>query len=443
MRESTLTSGLAGWPRRRLSICLYTPSVDPSGMGSHMLDLAAEFRSTADVSVLCWGTAGGRRVLDRARALGGATCALPPPRALAFGRTIVDFLAAHPADVFHIHVGSGRENFDGARAARRAGVRAVVQTQHQPWLLSPRKRAAFFRAITPVDRLIAVSEGVRLTHERIGVPAERLVTVPNGIVPRGPGPGRAAARAALGLRPDHLVVMNVGRLFVQKGQRYLVAAMPELAARFPDLAVVIVGGGYLGDDLARQAADLGVTDFLHLPGHRTDARMLLDAADVFVLPSRQEGMPLAALEAMDAVLPVVATDVIGTAEVVTSGVTGTLVPPEDPRALAEAVAELLADPALRQRYARAGRRRYLDLFTARRMAQDTLRVYEDVLTSPRTPGRSVCRRTGASAELSVRSLAVRSGEEPALLVREEEATFHEAVTGPCDRNRQLPRPLMR
>lgn len=409
--ESPLASGSTAWPRGRLSICLYTPSVDPCGMGAHMLDLAAEFRSESDVSVLCWGTASGRLVLDRAEALGVATCALPPPRDPVFGQAIVDFLTSHPADVFHIHVGSGRENFDGARAARRAGVPAVVQTQHQPWLLNPRKRTAFFRAITAVDRLIAVSEGVRVTHERIGVPAERLVTVPNGIVPRGAAPGRAAAREALGLRPDHMVVMNVGRLFVQKGQRHLVAAIPDLAARFPDLAVVIVGGGYLADDLARQAVELGVADFLHLPGHRNDARMLLDAADVFVLPSRQEGMPLAAIEAMDAGLPVVATDVIGSAEVVTSGVTGTLVSPEDPPALAEAVAELLADPALRQRYARAGRRRYVELFTARRMAQETLGVYEDVLTSCRAPIRSVRRRAKVSAEPSARSLAVRGGEE--------------------------------
>ena len=124
-----------------------------------------------------------------------AICALPHPRDAAFGQAIVDFLTTHPANLFHIHVGSGRENFDGARAARRAGVPAVVQTQHQPWLLRSRKMRPFFRAIAPVDRLIAVSEGVRLTHQRIGVPAARLVTVPNGIVPRGPGPGRPPAQS--------------------------------------------------------------------------------------------------------------------------------------------------------------------------------------------------------------------------------------------------------
>jgi glycosyltransferase involved in cell wall biosynthesis len=110
--------------------------------------------------------------------------------------------------------------------------------------------------------------------------------------------------------------------------------------------------------------------------------MLLDAADVFVLPSRQEGLPLAALEAMDAGLPVVGTEVIGTAEVVVDGETGTLVPPRA-AALGDALAELLADPQLRARYGEAGRRRYLAEFTAKRMAAETFAVYEDVLAHVR------------------------------------------------------------
>ncbi|GAB3347571.1 glycosyltransferase family 4 protein [Modestobacter lapidis] len=369
---------------RRPSVCLYTPSVDPSGMGSHMLDLAVEFLPGADVSVLCWGTASGRRVLDRAAAAGAVAHALPHPRDPAFVDSIVAFLADHPADVFHIHVGSGRENFDGARAARRAGVPAVVQTQHQPWLFrAPCKRAAFFRGIAAVDRLITVSWGEQRTYEGVGVPSSRIVTVQNGIVPRGPGPGRAAARAELGLGADQLVVMNVGRLVRQKGQDLLVEALPGLAARFPALAVVVIGGGSLRDRLARQAAELGVADHLHLTGHRTDARMLLDAADVFALPSRQEGLPLAALEAMDVGLPVVGTDVIGTAEVVVDGETGTLVRSGNAGALADALAGLLADSRLRMRYGGAGRRRYLAEFTAKRMAAETFAVYEDVLAGTR------------------------------------------------------------
>ncbi len=363
----------------RLSVCLYTPSVDPSGMGTHMLDLAAAYLPDVQVSVMCWPTTPGQRVLARAAALGATPLALPHPRSPSFADTVVHMLQEHTADVFHVHVGTGREDFDGARAARRAGVGAVVQTLHLPWLLADRgKRRPFFRAVREVDRLIAVSQAQRATYERIGVPPGQLTTVPNGISARRPGPGRRAAREALGLRPDQPVVMTIGRLTVMKGQRYLVESVPHLADRFPDLAVLVLGQGHLQAQLEEQAAALGVQDCVRLLGHRTDARMLLDAADVFVLPSRHEGMPLAAMEAMEAGLPVVATRVIGSEEVVADGESGLLVPPQDADALAEALATLLAHPELRARYGAAGRRRYLKQFTSERMAEQTVAVYEQV-----------------------------------------------------------------
>lgn len=372
--------GPAGGGERRRSIVLYTPSADPSGMGAHMLDLAAELVRDHDVVLMAWPTPGGTRVLEAADRLGARTLALPRPRDPAFGDTITAHLLEHPTDVFHLHVGTGREDFDGARAARRAGVPLVVQTQHLPWMMNdPRKKARLFRALRPVDVVITVSQAQRRTYERIGVPGPLMTTVPNGIRGRQGSPGRLAARAALGLHPDQPVVLTVGRLTVMKGQRYLVDAVPQLAARFPDVAVVLLGQGHLQDQLAAQAAALGVTDLVHLAGHCSDARMLLDAADVFVLPSRHEGMPLAALEAMDAGLPVVATDVIGTSEVVDDGRTGLLVPPKDPAALATALGTLLADPDLRRRFGEAGRRRYVEHFTSARMAAQTVAVYERAL----------------------------------------------------------------
>lgn len=370
---------------RRLSVGLYTPSVDPSGMGGHMVDLAAEYAPDVDVTVMAWATPAGCRVLDQAAAVGATPFPLPHPRDPAFADTVVQRLRDVPVDVFHAHVGTGRENFDGARAARRAGVPVVVQTVHLPWQMgSPKHRVPFFAAIEPVDRVIAVSELQRATYERIGVPAELLRTVPNGIRPRGPGPGRAAARRALGLDDGQPVVLAVGRFLAQKGHRYLVAAVPELLRRFPDVAVVLVGDGVLREQLVRQVTELGVADHVHLTGFRSDARMLLDAADVFALPSRQEAMPLAALEAMEAGRPVVATRVSGSAEVVVDGETGLLVPPGDSAALAHALGELLADPERGRRYGTAGRERFLAHYTSTRMAQQTLDVYEELLTGTRT-----------------------------------------------------------
>ena len=374
-RAPSARSSAAGRP-----VCLYTPSADPSGMGAHMVDLAAEYAPDRDVSLLAWDTAPGRSLLSRAEAVGARPVALPHPRSAGFADAITAHLRAHPAEVFHVHVGTGREDFDGARAARAAGVPAVLQTQHYPWLMgSPKHLVPFFHALEPVDHVLTVSQGQRRTYEQVGVPSALMTTVPNGIRSRTVSLGRDAARAALGLDPDQPVVLTVGRLNVMKGHTHLLDAVPGLLRRCPDLAVVVIGSGHLEEQLRAQAAALGVTDAVRLVGHRSDARGLLDAADVFVLPSRMEGMPLALLEAMDAGLPVVATRVIGSEEVVDEGRTGLLVRPRDAAALEGALGRLLDDPALRASFGRAGRRRFEERFTSARMAAQTLAVYEQVL----------------------------------------------------------------
>lgn len=361
------------------SVCHYTPSTDPSGMGMHILDLVATGVEDGDVTVMGRDVVGGLRLLDHARALGATTLTLPSPRHPGFGELLITFLRKRRPDVFHCHVGIGWEDWGGLEAARLAGVPVVVQTQHLPFLLShPRKRQGLLRSLAAADRIIAVSDGVRRTYEVVGVPTRCLVTIANGVRARRFYLGRDAARAALALNPDQPVVMTVGRLTHIKAQDLLVEATLGLA-RFADVAVVIVGEGPWYSRLKAQATTLGVDGSVHLIGHRPDARALLDAADVFVLPSRCEGMPLAAIEAMEAGLPVVATQVIGTDEVVVDGVTGTLVPSGDPRALGQAIGDLLADPARRLAYGAAGRRRYLKCFTAERMVDRTRAVYDALL----------------------------------------------------------------
>jgi len=364
------------------SVHLYTPSADPSGMGAHMRTLAEEYAGQGRrVTLMYWANAKAERLFAPAEARGVRLARLPHPRDPQFGAHVVDDLRRHPSDVFHLHVGTGRENFDGARSAASAATDpAIVQTQHLPWLIhNRRKRIGAHLALEPVDLVICVSHRQRATYEKMGVAAHRMTTVPNGVAPRTSSPGRAAARRALGLTADQPVVMTVGRLTVMKGQRHLLEAVPLLLQRLPDAVVVLVGEGHLRRALTEQAERLGVAHAVRFAGHRADARGLLDAADVFCLPSLQEGMPLAALEAMDAGLPVVGTRVIGTSEVVDDGVTGLLVPPARPAALAAALLQVLGDPVLRAAMATAGRHRYEGWFTADRMARRTAAVYDDVL----------------------------------------------------------------
>lgn len=363
------------------SVCLYTCSADASGMGVHMVALARHMvEAGVRVSVAYWPAPATERLVSQAERFGAATARTPHPRDRAYGRELAGYLRETRPDVVHVHVGTGRENFGGVRAARAAGVPAVVETLHLPWMLRSRaKRQAFLDSLEGIHQLIVVSQAQGRTYERIGVPSSSLVTVPNGVVPGSRVVGRGAARERLGIRPDEPVLMTVGRLAVQKGHRYLVDALPPLVDRWPNLVAVVVGDGHLREQLEAQADALGVRRSLRLIGHRTDARELLNAADVFVLPSRHEGMPMAVLEAMDARLPVVATRVTGTDEVVEDGVTGRLVPPEDSPALASVLAELLADEGQRSRLAAAGWRLFHDRFTAARMTAETLAVYDRTL----------------------------------------------------------------
>jgi glycosyltransferase involved in cell wall biosynthesis len=350
-------------------------------MGVHMLALGRHLREAGiAVTLAYWPADAAESLFGRAGALGLHPVRTPHPRDPAYARELRALLRDVQPQVLHVHVGTGREDFGGARAGRAAGVPAVVETLHLPWLLHARwKREAFLRSIAQVDRLILVSAAQQATYARIGVPPSAMTVVANGVVPRGPGPGRVAARHALGLDPGRPVIITVGRLAVQKGQRHLVAAMPTVLQQWPEAVAVIVGEGAEHDALRQQSERLGVAHAVRLLGQRADARALLDAADLFVLPSLEEGMPMALLEAMDARLPVVATRVIGTTEVVEDDVTGRLVPSRDPAALAQAITDLLADPALRQRLAEAGNALFRRRFTAARMTTETLAVYRETL----------------------------------------------------------------
>src|SRR4029453_11595231 len=152
----------------------------------------------------------------------------------------------------------------------------------------------------------------------------------------------AALRAELiAGRPDY-VILTPARLHPQKGHEYLLAA----AAQIPDATFVLAGDGPLRSELEVRARELGIAGRCLFLGERADVPDLLAAADLFVLPSLFEGLPVSILEAMAAGRPVVATAIGGTDEVVTTEQTGLLVPPRDPVAIAAAIRGLRAEPAL-------------------------------------------------------------------------------------------------
>jgi len=190
---------------------------------------------------------------------------------------------------------------------------------------------------------VACGPGVEAALEERGLPP--LATVPNAVAPAPP----PADRTELDVEPGERLVLAVGRLVEQKNHALAIRAITEV----PDAILAIAGDGALRDNLERLAQETGVADRVRFLGLRPDARALMGAADVVVMPSRWEGLPLSALEALASGTPLVATDVRGLRELVTDGENALLVP-EEPHALAAALRRVLDDPELAARLGAAG-----------------------------------------------------------------------------------------
>ncbi len=228
---------------------------------------------------------------------------------------------------------------------------------------------------------IAISHAVRDSMVARGESAPADVTViPNGI-PLPPAATRTAAekiREELGVPPDAVFIVCASRLEPEKDLITLLEAMPLLPAS-PPVKLAIAGAGAMEAELNGKVRDWELADCVSLLGFRRDVLSVIAAADIFVLPSKAEPFGLVLIEAMAQGKPVVATAAGGPLEIVVSGVTGILVPPNSPAALADALRALILDPAKRTEMGRQGRKRFSEYFTADRMSKQTITLYRRVL----------------------------------------------------------------
>ncbi|HVF13801.1 MAG TPA: glycosyltransferase, partial [Acidimicrobiales bacterium] len=231
------------------------------------------------------------------------------------------------------------------------------------------------------DALVAVSEEIRdqLLALGIGRP-DQFHVVPLGL-DLGPylaveRPG-GQFRASLRIRPETPLVGIVGRLVPIKDHETLLKAL----TRLPDVHLAVIGDGELRTALTHRVAGLGLADRVHFTGWCADMAAALSDLDAVVLSSRNEGTPLALIEASAAGRPVVATDVGGVRSVVEDQVTGLLTPPGDDHALASAVARVLADAPGRARMGLAGREHVRERFGHARMVTEVRCLYDDLLQS--------------------------------------------------------------
>ncbi|HKY54944.1 MAG TPA: glycosyltransferase family 4 protein [Anaerolineales bacterium] len=224
--------------------------------------------------------------------------------------------------------------------------------------------------------LIAVSDQTRKQAIEEGIWESRITVIPNAVKPLDTSlVNRTAARKDLGLNEDDIFLLSIGRLTYQKGHEFLIQAMSKVVSRFPNAKAGICGDGPLRPQLEAQIREARLSNHVKLLGAWEDISPLLASAEIFILPSRWEGLSRALMEAMAAGLPVIASKVDGIKDLITDGMNGLLVPSEDAEALAKSILQLIDNAEMRKRIAAAGQAHVLQVHSM----EDMCRKYYDLM----------------------------------------------------------------
>jgi glycosyltransferase involved in cell wall biosynthesis len=322
---------------------------------------------------------------ERLRQAGVKVHSLSPHKLLPFYIASIPWrLLADKPDILHCHLIPS--NIIAKPLGALLGVPVVINHDH-----TNDTRRSDGRLLLALDRfsnrfashIVAVSASCRdflITRESI--PANDVTLVPNAIDLRRFSPASARrdmARLELGLPASTRVVAGVGRLNPQKNFALFLDIAAQLAPRFPDLHFLLAGDGPEEKMLREKAAALGIADRVTFSGYVADTRLVYLAADVLLMPSRYEGLPMTLLEAMAMGLPVVASQLDGIAEVIGDGREGFLVPSDDASLFVERTAALLQDAELSSRIAQNARAKIEASFSVERMTSAVEEIYDRFL----------------------------------------------------------------
>ena len=291
-------------------------------------------------------------------------------------------LRKQPIDIVHTHLTEAC--WYGLPAAWLANVPVrVAHLQNCHWQFPLKLRILDRTTSIFANAAIACSEAVRDFYlTEFHYPAPKLHVVYNSVdFSRFENSSNrtTTARCILNLPRDALILVTVASLTEQKGHSYLLEAMSDVLEFCPQTLLLLVGDGYLRRTLEQFSQERGLYESVRFLGKRTDVPLILAAADLFVLPSLWEGLPLVLTEAGAAGLPVVATKVDGISEVVEDGVTGILVPSRQPEPLAEAIINLLRSEQKRQQMGERAYQRVFSMFSIQRATAAVENIYFSLL----------------------------------------------------------------
>ncbi len=290
-------------------------------------------------------------------------------------RGLMESLQDRQVDVVHSH--EFTMAIYGTLASRFLKKRHVITMHGNQWVMDARRRRVALRwAFKASDATVAVSEDTRVhLIENTGVPEGLVTTIPNGIPE--PSASTEGPVREFGIGADEVVLLAVGNLTERKGHIVLLRALRRITEGGCSVPwrLIVAGEGPERERLEAFARESNLQDRIHLPGHRSDVDALQATAQVTVMPSLWEGLPLAVLEGMFAGNAIIGSSASGIPEAVRDEVDGYLVPPGDDQALATVIRRVLEDDALRRRLGASARERALDRFSIRRMMDDYERLY--------------------------------------------------------------------
>ena len=369
-------------PRRPLRILYFSNSLARGGAEEHMLILVKGLdRARFRVHLACSPELAQTLQADLPSDVELLPLRLRTPAHLWPALRLAWLIVARRIDILHSHLLFGSLFASPIGWVCRVPVIVETPNLNDP----PPRRWVALHALSDlivgscIDLCIAVAQAnARHLMTQKQRPPGKIVVIYNAADLQRFHPDRARPsdlRRRLGFPEEVPILVAVARLEPQKGHRVLLDALVAVRREFPLVRLVCVGDGSLRSELERRASELGLQEAVRFVGYRSDVPNWLALADVSVLSSVFEGLPLVAIESLAAGRPVVATAVDGTPEVIIDDVTGLTVPSGDAERLAEAISRLLRDPVLRGRLGSAGRRLVLEKFDKGRQLSETQEVY--------------------------------------------------------------------
>lgn len=359
-----------------------------------------QHRDFGDEVTLITGPAIGPEgsLMDRAREAGFRIVevsemrrSIHPWRDWSSYRRLVSVLNELRPDIVHTH--SSKAGIIGRYAAAKAKI-PTVHTIHGASFHRGQSGLAFnvYRALERwaarrTDAFISVCDSLTEQYVSAGVaPADKFTTIYSGMDVDpflNPPRGRVEVRQQLGLKPEHVAVAKVARLFHLKGHKFLIEAARQIIDRSPNVRFVLIGDGVLRAEFEQRISELGLSDHFILTGLVPPERIpeLISAADIVAHTSEWEGLARVLPQGLIAGKPVVSYDVDGAREVVIPEETGYLLPVEEITGLAEAICELAESAALRERLGMNGRERFTETFRHQTMTAQIREVYQRVLAN--------------------------------------------------------------